>query len=279
MSSLALKQGTRVFDDGVARVRDIDLAVFLEYTQPRDIRKRIKRELGALEEFGVVWRATVARQDSGQHGGIRSDTEEFWLNKKQALFIAARGETTKADEVLIVLVDVFDAYESGQLIPAKQTPQMELLETEKNQIGLRMDRLETEVKGGFARVEGKLDTIIANTGTIMGNTSEILKTQQHRRREIKYHDEVLHISCVAKRFASYCPCCHITRIVSDGKPTTEFEIDHWFGRHMAGLTQTWPTCRGCNQKLRNSEYHRRKQPEFDAYQSTLTVYYGPLFEE
>lgn len=93
---------------GEPRVRDLDLAEELGFSEPRWIRKLIKRYEADLERLGVC--ATVS-QTSGSLGG--RPATEFWLNKKQALFIIAKSETSLAVDITIKVIEKFDAYERG----------------------------------------------------------------------------------------------------------------------------------------------------------------------
>lgn len=76
--------------DGEPRVLDTHLARRLGFGQERDIRKLIARHRGALDELAP--RSTVER---GANGG---DATEYYLNRKQALFITTKSETDKAIE-------------------------------------------------------------------------------------------------------------------------------------------------------------------------------------
>jgi hypothetical protein len=286
MGALALKQGARRFEDGVWRIRDIDLAVYLGMAQPRNLRARIKRSIDALEEFGPIRRTTEVRPEGG------ADVEEFWLNKKQAYFIVARGETKQADELLIVLVDTFGAFERGELIPSESTVEMVVLDREKNEIAHRFAQLEgrqMRIEGKVDRVDEKVDRVgekvdrmDGKLDTLHAKTDQVLECQQHRRKDVSFRDEMKHQACVQHRWGGICPCCHVVRIVNaDGTRTTEFEIDHYSGRHQPGLTDTWAVCHSCNMKLRNGGFHRSKFSEFQAYQNTLAAFKdpGPLFRD
>ncbi|MEE8658846.1 DNA-binding protein [Acetobacteraceae bacterium EV16G] len=103
--------------DGELRIHDIDLATRLGFDRPRDVRKLIKRYLADLKQMGVC--ATVA-QTSSDKGGRPS--EEYYLNKKQAIFITAKSETRVATEVTIEIIERFDAYERGEAPPVRVSP-------------------------------------------------------------------------------------------------------------------------------------------------------------
>lgn len=97
--------------DGEARMRDLDIAMALEFERPRDIRKLIVRRKVDLDELGIS--ATVAQI----HDGAGRPGEEYWLNEKQALFICTKSETKMALDITIQMIEVFSAWRHGQLVP------------------------------------------------------------------------------------------------------------------------------------------------------------------
>ncbi|MCF6271618.1 MAG: hypothetical protein L3J37_00290 [Rhodobacteraceae bacterium] len=98
--------------DGEARMRDLDIAMALEFERPRDMRKLVIRRKVELEEFGEI--NTVAA-DPPRHGGAA--TKEYWLNEKQALFICTKSEAKMALDITIQMIEVFSAWRHGQLVP------------------------------------------------------------------------------------------------------------------------------------------------------------------
>lgn len=93
---------------GETRIRDLDLAKRLRFDRPRKIKELIERHMAALLKMGVC--PTVGRT-SGPQGG--RPTEDFYLNRKQAIFITAKSETAEATEITIEIIEKFDAYERG----------------------------------------------------------------------------------------------------------------------------------------------------------------------
>jgi hypothetical protein len=93
--------------DGEPRIHDLALAERLGFSQPRDIRKIIKRNEAKLLKLGTC--AAVARVING------GEAVEFYLNKKQSIFIAMKSETEKAFEVQEDIIHVYDAYLNGNL--------------------------------------------------------------------------------------------------------------------------------------------------------------------
>lgn len=93
---------------GTPRTRDIDLAAWLGFKQPRMIRKLIRRmeAAGKLRDLDV--RDTVERT-SMPHGGEREvAVQEFWLTREQALLVATQSDTPRAWALVEVMVKVFD---------------------------------------------------------------------------------------------------------------------------------------------------------------------------
>lgn len=90
------------------RIRDVDLARWLEFDQPRDIRKLIGRMVLAKRLRGVCVRATVERAPMPT-GGVREyQVEEYWLTREQALLVATQSKTRKAWAVTEAMAKVFD---------------------------------------------------------------------------------------------------------------------------------------------------------------------------
>ena len=96
------------------RILDIDLAQRLGFERPRNIRKLINRYLNELDEMGT--RATVERVING------GKAKEYYLNRKQAIFITTKSETKDAINVTIEIIKKFEAYERGE-ITSFQIPQ------------------------------------------------------------------------------------------------------------------------------------------------------------
>jgi len=96
--------------NGEPRIQDLLLAENLGFSEPRAIRKLIKRNEEKLLSFGT--RDTVSRVTiTGQ------PIEEYYLNQKQALFICMKSETDRAFDVQVEIIRVFDAYLNGDLKP------------------------------------------------------------------------------------------------------------------------------------------------------------------
>lgn len=95
---------------GEPRILDTDLARRLGFAKPAKIRDLIKRHLPSLEAMGTV--PTVGTVNRGQ------EATEFYLNRKQAIFITAKSETAEAVNITIEIVQRFEAYERGAIAAA-----------------------------------------------------------------------------------------------------------------------------------------------------------------
>jgi len=94
--------------DGQPRVRDVDLAAWLGFGQPRDIRKII-RGMTKRKLRGVHVRAAGARTSMPRGGSREIVVEEFWLTKVQALLVATQCGTARAWELTEAMAALFVA--------------------------------------------------------------------------------------------------------------------------------------------------------------------------
>jgi len=103
--------------DQEPRVRDIDLAEWLGFDRPRNIRKLVLRHkrLGNIQPLEL--RSTVERSSSsGKFLGSHESTE-FWLDEADALFVVTKSETPKANQLTRDLIR--DFLELRQTRPAE----------------------------------------------------------------------------------------------------------------------------------------------------------------
>ncbi|KAF0115161.1 MAG: hypothetical protein FD149_1673 [Rhodospirillaceae bacterium] len=95
--------------DNEPPVLDVRLGETLGFTRPRNIRALIERHKEALERLGGFC-CTVQ-----QNPGRGRPSEETWLTKKQAIYLATKAETARATEITLMVVEVFDAFTAGRL--------------------------------------------------------------------------------------------------------------------------------------------------------------------
>lgn len=94
--------------DGEPRARDVDIAERLGFERPDRIKALVERHTEALERFGEVVTTVVKTSARGGRPG-----KNYWLNKKQALYLCTKSEAPAAAEVTIQMVEVFDAWQRG----------------------------------------------------------------------------------------------------------------------------------------------------------------------
>lgn len=104
--------------DDEPKVLDIDLGAHLGLAQPRDIRKLIKRYIKSGDLLDVEVCATVAQTSGGRPG------QEFRLTEEQALFVIAKSETPKANEITRKMIRVFTLARKGLLAPPAPDPSL-----------------------------------------------------------------------------------------------------------------------------------------------------------
>ncbi|MBV5310503.1 hypothetical protein [Chromatium okenii] len=96
--------------NGELRIYDLELAECLGFARPADIRKLICRHAKKLREISIL--ATVAKI----HDGAGRPTQEYYLDRKQAIFICMKSETENAIDVQMDIVRVYDNYlDKGEL--------------------------------------------------------------------------------------------------------------------------------------------------------------------
>ena len=95
--------------DGELRILDTDLAARLCFAKPVKIRDLIKRHRSNLKQLGPL--PTVGRVING------GQATEYYLNKKQAIFLTTKSETAEATAITIEIIERFEAYERGDVKP------------------------------------------------------------------------------------------------------------------------------------------------------------------
>ncbi len=150
------------------RIQDLHLAEKLGFANPYMIRTLIERNRPELERFGeVLVMATKTRLNSGNEvfftvkktpvGGRPG--KDYYLNRKQVLYICAKSQTPNAAEVTITMVEVFDAWmETERPVPVKEhfrskpkrqrfaEPQMPLLPAPTNGAGFQIEPLTHDLR-------------------------------------------------------------------------------------------------------------------------------------
>lgn len=120
-------------------VKDLDVGAWLEYERPRDIRKLIERH---AEQLGEVSR----------HGGAKPSAdggrpeECYFLQEHQVLYLVAKAETPKANELLQTMIAVFMLARRGLLGAPGRYVAVEAFEEMERGCELLVGCVETLVK-------------------------------------------------------------------------------------------------------------------------------------
>ena len=96
-------------EDDEPRVRDIDLANRLGMKNPHKIREMIRTHLKKISEIN-----TLLLRDQ-RHAGNGTTFSEYYLDRRQATFLAIRSNTPASDEVALELVEIYDRWKRGTL--------------------------------------------------------------------------------------------------------------------------------------------------------------------
>ena len=114
--TLNLSAADLIDADGEPRIRDLKLAEALGFGDKHKIRSLIERHCEALQRFGRI-SATVAENTGRGRKGTA-----LYLNRKQALYLCTKSETRNATEATIAMVEIFDAWRAGRLVPSPTIP-------------------------------------------------------------------------------------------------------------------------------------------------------------
>ncbi len=98
------------------RIRDLRLAEVLGFVDPHKIRELIERHADTLTTFGEVFRQTA--ENTGRRG--RPSKGDYWLSKRQALYLTAKSDTERGALITVQMVEVFDAFTAGHLLAAPE---------------------------------------------------------------------------------------------------------------------------------------------------------------
>lgn len=117
--------------EGELRILDVDLAQRLGFRRPTKIRDLIKRHMASLLMMGAIPTVGIAGQGE--------QAKEFYLNRRQAIFITAKSDTPDATDKTIEIIERFDAYDRRfRGLPSDQSG---LTPDDRNVIGGIMKRV------------------------------------------------------------------------------------------------------------------------------------------
>ena len=238
-----------VIDDDEPRILDLRIAERLGFTEPRAIRKLIRRHKGELGRHGGLGQHVP---NPGPQGGRPS--REYWLNEAQAILICMKSETPLAEDIRAEIVTVFQAYRHGRLVPASPLTADVIgavFDQRLAPVHRKLDEhslIIKEIGGNVVRVERRLDDIVP-------------------RREFSARSERQFIETVRQQYGGCCPLNRKVRIVNeDGSRTEELHIDHFNGRELTGIDDGWAISRGAHERIhKDAEYKNKARPHFTVF--------------
>lgn len=259
-------------EDDEPRVRDVDLGERLGYDRERAIRDLIKRQRDKGEIPDVHVRRTVRRTQMPTGGVRETVVEEFWLTEREALLVCSASDAPNAGTVRAALVDLFIAWRRGKLQPSAALA----LDHQGVQALVEMGAGIRAILGALNDQGGRIGAIETGLDEFGNRLTRIEKTvaESQPRRDVKPRDRRAHIDHARAR-GGRCPHCSDPVFSLDGKFIGE--IDHWFGRSLAGLHQTWPLCGECNSHPWGSAERDQMRASFESYQQWVRRRQGRLF--
>jgi hypothetical protein len=281
---LAEEVKTRVkMVEGEPHWLDLDLGQWLEFERPIDVRKLIRRHYRNLMKTGVI--ATVGITPSTEGG--RPPTEN-WLSFPSCLFLCAKSQTEKANEVTLAMVQFIDHYRKGEVISQMGDTTMvgvkvdiqALARSTEKMLEVTRELLSSQVQQGarLMVIEGDVHYLKQDVEDIKNKVVRMdyyLSSPKAKRREISDHTKKQH-SLVLGKHGGLCPICHETKIVDrvgEGQynPLPSIRFDHGYSNQYPDLRHTWAICTHCHDQLTTWKVDRSGDNSalFDAYQGLV----------
>jgi hypothetical protein len=253
----------RLFDDGVRRWRDLDIAEWLGLDRERNIRTNlIQPNRAELERHGPLL-------ESQAKTGGRSATE-YWLSFEHAMVICSQSRTPRAEDVRTVMIQVFSKVVNGEISVA---PRMELraLEVAADRI---VAPILSEQREFHSQVLVKLDRHEVQIANVTHEVIAMKRDMGARRKDFSKKTRASYIGTVENHYNGKCPCCRAVVIVGSGQLFPNANFEHWHGSSKARVQDGWLTCDKCNDRLNDSEFRLEKSSAFHAFHDARRVYEG-----
>jgi hypothetical protein len=246
--------------DGDLRMSHVALARLAKMSQPLVAARLVRRHWEWLNKISRV--ATVANRP--ENGG--REWEEYFLTRDHCIYLLAKSDMPEANDLTVYVVQVFSKALRGELSIA---PRMELraLEVAAQHIVApilaEQRTFHEQVLTRMDRTEGRVRDIETKVGRIEEASTRFMD------RPFTLRTRRIHAAVVESQYNGMCPCCRTVKIIENGARLPECNDEHFCGRQKNRLHQTWITCAGCNQKLRDVDFHGLKYGAFLSYQDAL----------
>ena len=155
----------------------------------------------------------------------------------------------RAPQVRAEINAVFDAWESGELLPATEVPTV------------------TGMRDLFAGITPKIDRIDGNVIHINSKVDVLAKRLDDLvpRRDFPTDTKKQYLMTVRK-MGGLCPCGCCQKILDDaGERLPNANYEHWYAPNKNGVFDGWLVNGECNEKMKNSEYREKKESRFKVF--------------
>jgi len=123
----------------------------------------------------------------------------------------------------------------------------------------------------IAVITERLDRLHSGQNLLSAQVKDLRESLPLQRRPASAWVQRIHAEVVWTRRNGMCPCCQEVPVCNEQGRLPGSEIDHWYGRHRNGVTEVWLCCRGCNQRLNDSEFKAGVRGAFEALQMAVRL--------
>lgn len=241
-------------------VLDVDLARAIGYTEPRDIRKMLRRL-----EAHPGWGSSCHRGTNS--GGRGRPGTEWLLDEKQVVLVCMQSRLPDIGDVQSLIADVFLAWGHGRLRPADAETEVELQEATDKAIDkspdfmsmfVYMKEAQRENRDNYRRLEIKIDDIV-------------------RRRDAPACNVEIYERVVRDYYGYRCPCCGRVLIYDAAEGEWSYQEDHATDNVRRNhLSEMWIVCKECNKTFRRPGYRDRHMDAFRVFQLRVREIAGTM---
>jgi hypothetical protein len=123
-------------------------------------------------------------------------------------------------------------------------------------------------------VRERVDSIHAGQRLVTAELKAIRDNLPAQRRPLSKRTQQIHLAATWSRRNGLCPCCQETPVCDESGRVGDAEFDHWYSRSQNRVSQTWLSCRTCNQALQDTDFKSAARSAFEAYQLALRPFVG-----
>ena len=114
-----------------------------------------------------------------------------------------------------------------------------------------------------------VQSIHATQRAITEGLREIKASLPVQRKPLSQRSQAIHVMVTATRRNGLCPCCQETQVCTESGRLDGAEFDHWYGRNMNRVTETWLICGRCNEGLNKADFKAAARSAFESYQAAV----------